>query len=139
MIGVNFPFMVRLAHHEREIRWLSNLHPFALSLSKGERMPAGYVLCRESPNMIGVNFASYGLARALMNSGDVIPADEPTGALDSKSGKEMMAVLHEPHVNGHTIILVTHDQQVAAHAERIIEISDGTIIRDQANPGLHTP
>ncbi|GFE58319.1 MacB family efflux pump subunit [Geobacter sp. AOG1] len=74
------------------------------------------------------------IARALMNGGDVILADEPTGALDSKSGKEMMAVLHELHANGHTIILVTHDQQVAAHAERIIEISDGTIVRDQANP-----
>jgi macrolide transport system ATP-binding/permease protein len=71
-----------------------------------------------------------------MNGGDVILADEPTGALDSKSGKEMMAVLHELHANGHTIILVTHDQQVAAHAERIIEISDGMIIRDQANQGF---
>ncbi|OGU17923.1 MAG: macrolide ABC transporter permease/ATP-binding protein MacB [Geobacteraceae bacterium GWC2_53_11] len=76
------------------------------------------------------------IARALMNGGDVILADEPTGALDSKSGKEMMAVLHELHANGHTIILVTHDQQVAAHAERIIEISDGMIIRDQANLGF---
>lgn len=74
------------------------------------------------------------VARALMNGGDVILADEPTGALDSKSGQEMMAVLHELHVNGHTIILVTHDQQVASHAERIIEISDGMIVRDQANP-----
>ncbi len=69
-----------------------------------------------------------------MNGGDVILADEPTGALDSKSGKEMMAVLHELHANGHTIILVTHDQQVASYAERIIEISDGMIIRDEANP-----
>jgi len=74
------------------------------------------------------------VARALMNGGDVILADEPTGALDSQSGREMMAVLHELHANGHTIILVTHDQQVAGHAERIIEISDGQIIRDQANP-----
>ncbi len=74
------------------------------------------------------------IARALMNGGDVILADEPTGALDSKSGKEMMAVLHELHANGHTIILVTHDQQVAAHAERIIEISDGVIVRDEVNP-----
>ncbi|MDY0391076.1 MAG: MacB family efflux pump subunit [Desulfobulbus oligotrophicus] len=73
------------------------------------------------------------VARALMNGGDVILADEPTGALDSQSGKEMMAVLHELHTNGHTIILVTHDQQVASHADRIIEISDGMIIRDEAN------
>ncbi|MFH1029182.1 MAG: MacB family efflux pump subunit [Pseudomonadota bacterium] len=74
------------------------------------------------------------IARALMNGGDVILADEPTGALDSKSGQEMMNVLHELHARGHTIILVTHDMQVANHAERIIEISDGEIVKDQANP-----
>jgi macrolide transport system ATP-binding/permease protein len=73
------------------------------------------------------------IARALMNGGDVILADEPTGALDKKSGEEMMAILHELHGRGHTIILVTHDLQVASHAERIIEISDGEIIRDQLN------
>ncbi|MFA7061616.1 MAG: ABC transporter permease, partial [Pedobacter sp.] len=72
--------------------------------------------------------------RALMNGGDVILADEPTGALDSKSGQEMMTVLHELHARGHTIILVTHDMQLANHAERIIEISDGEIIQDQRNP-----
>jgi macrolide transport system ATP-binding/permease protein len=91
--------------------------------------------CEYRPNQLsGGQQQRVSIARALMNGGDVILADEPTGALDSKSGKEMMAVLHELHANGHTIILVTHDQQVAAHAERIIEISDGTIIRDQANP-----
>ncbi|KAB0670206.1 MacB family efflux pump subunit [Oryzomonas sagensis] len=74
------------------------------------------------------------IARALMNGGDVILADEPTGALDSKSGQEMMNILHELHGRGHTIILVTHDMQVAGNAERIIEISDGEIIRDQPNP-----
>ena len=91
--------------------------------------------CEHRPNQLsGGQQQRVSIARALMNGGDVILADEPTGALDSKSGKEMMAVLHELHANGHTIILVTHDQQVAAHAERIIEISDGTIIRDEANP-----
>ena len=74
------------------------------------------------------------IARALMNGGDVILADEPTGALDSKSGQEMMNILLELHGLGHTIILVTHDMQVANNAERIIEISDGEIIRDQPNP-----
>ncbi|GFE62776.1 MacB family efflux pump subunit [Geobacter sp. AOG2] len=74
------------------------------------------------------------IARALMNGGDVILADEPTGALDSKSGQEMMNILQELHGRGHTIILVTHDMQVAGNAERIIEISDGEIIRDQPNP-----
>jgi len=91
--------------------------------------------CEHRPNQLsGGQQQRVSIARALMNGGDVILADEPTGALDSKSGKEMMTVLHELHANGHTIILVTHDQQVAAHAERIIEISDGMIVRDQANP-----
>ena len=91
--------------------------------------------CDYRPNQLsGGQQQRVSIARALMNGGDVILADEPTGALDSKSGKEMMAVLHELHANGHTIILVTHDQQVAAHADRIIEISDGMIIRDQSNP-----
>jgi macrolide transport system ATP-binding/permease protein len=91
--------------------------------------------CEYRPNQLsGGQQQRVSIARALMNGGDVILADEPTGALDSKSGKEMMAVLHELHANGHTIILVTHDQQVASYAERIIEISDGMIIRDQANP-----
>ena len=93
--------------------------------------------CDYRPNQLsGGQQQRVSIARALMNGGDVILADEPTGALDSKSGKEMMAVLHELHTNGHTIILVTHDQQVAAHADRIIEISDGMIIRDQSNPGF---
>ena len=90
--------------------------------------------CDYRPNQLsGGQQQRVSIARALMNGGDVILADEPTGALDSKSGKEMMAVLHELHANGHTIILVTHDQQVASHAERVIEISDGVIVRDQPN------
>ncbi|MFT4198822.1 MAG: MacB family efflux pump subunit [Pseudoxanthomonas sp.] len=74
------------------------------------------------------------IARALMNGGEVILADEPTGALDSRSGEEMLAILRELHGNGHTIIIVTHDMAVAQHAQRIIEIHDGSIIADRANP-----
>ncbi|CAL7960895.1 ABC-type tripartite efflux pump ATP binding/membrane subunit [Gammaproteobacteria bacterium] len=73
------------------------------------------------------------IARALMNGGDVILADEPTGALDSKSGQEIMNILHELHERGHTIILVTHNTGIANYAERIIEISDGEIINDRSN------
>ena len=76
------------------------------------------------------------IARALMNGGTVILADEPTGALDSKSGQEVMTILRELHGQGHTVILVTHDPLVAAHAERIIEIHDGEIVADRANPRL---
>jgi macrolide transport system ATP-binding/permease protein len=75
------------------------------------------------------------VARALMNGGEVILADEPTGALDSKSGKELMALLHELHADGHTIIIVTHDPLIAAQAQRTIEISDGVIIGDTRKQG----
>ncbi|MDR3088623.1 MAG: MacB family efflux pump subunit [Desulfobulbaceae bacterium] len=71
------------------------------------------------------------LARALINGGAVILADEPTGALDSASGSEVMAIFKQLHAEGHTVILVSHDMQMAAHAERIIEISDGRIIADR--------
>ena len=71
------------------------------------------------------------IARALVNGGEVILADEPTGALDSQSGQEVMRILRELHAEGHTVIIVTHDAQVAANANRIIEIRDGCIIDDR--------
>ncbi|MEN5210047.1 MacB family efflux pump subunit [Stenotrophomonas terrae] len=73
------------------------------------------------------------IARALMNGGEVILADEPTGALDSASGEEVMNILGELHAEGQTIIIVTHDMQVAEHAQRIIEIHDGVIVADRRN------
>ena len=91
--------------------------------------------CDHRPNQLsGGQQQRVSIARALINGGDVILADEPTGALDRKSGQEMMNILHELHGRGHTIILVTHDMQLANHAERIIEISDGQIVRDHENP-----
>ena len=77
------------------------------------------------------------IARALINGGEVILADEPTGALDSRCGQEVLAVLRGLHARGHTIILVTHDASVAAHAERIIELRDGRILDDR--PCVPTP
>ena len=70
------------------------------------------------------------IARALMNGGRIILADEPTGALDSRSGAEVMALLRELAGAGHTVILITHDREVAAQAEHVIEIHDGRITRD---------
>ena len=70
------------------------------------------------------------IARALMNGGDIILADEPTGALDSKSGEMVMEIIKNLHRQGHTIILVTHDASIAAQASRIIEIKDGEIVSD---------
>ncbi|MFV3292143.1 MacB family efflux pump subunit [Pseudomonas sp. NY11955] len=73
------------------------------------------------------------IARALMNGGHIILADEPTGALDSHSGTEVMALLDELASQGHVIILITHDREVAARAQRVIEIRDGLIISDSAS------
>ncbi|VWC36514.1 macrolide export ATP-binding/permease MacB [Burkholderia lata] len=73
------------------------------------------------------------IARALMNGGQVILADEPTGALDTKSGQDVIRILHELNALGHTIVIVTHDKAVARHAKRIIEISDGEIVADRPN------
>ncbi|MDZ7906144.1 MAG: MacB family efflux pump subunit [Cypionkella sp.] len=79
------------------------------------------------------------VARALMNGGEVILADEPTGALDSKSGADLIALLKDLNAKGHTIIVVTHDPNVASHAGRVIEISDGEIFKDTRQDGAGAP
>lgn len=76
------------------------------------------------------------IARALMNGGEIILADEPTGALDSKSGKKVMEILNQLHREGHTVILVTHDKEIANQANRIIEIKDGEIYSDSRKRDL---
>ena len=70
------------------------------------------------------------IARALMNGGQIILADEPTGALDSRSGAEVLALLEDLARQGHTVIVITHSAEVAAHAHRVIEIRDGLVVRD---------
>ena len=75
------------------------------------------------------------IARALMNGGEIILADEPTGALDSHSGREVMALLKELSAEGYTVILITHDSNVAEHAHRQIEIADGQIVSDPGPAG----
>lgn len=71
------------------------------------------------------------IARALVNEPEIILADEPTGNLDSASGKKVIDILHKLHrEEGHTIVLITHDKNIAKTAERIISISDGTIVWD---------
>ncbi|HUG76143.1 MAG TPA: MacB family efflux pump subunit [Burkholderiales bacterium] len=70
------------------------------------------------------------VARALMNGGRILLADEPTGALDSKSGAEVMALLKKLSAEGHTVIIITHAREVAEQASRVIEIADGRIVKD---------
>ena len=71
------------------------------------------------------------IARALVNNPSIVLADEPTGNLDSKTGVEIMAVFERLHQKGHTIILITHEHDVAKHAHRVIHILDGAVERDE--------
>jgi macrolide transport system ATP-binding/permease protein len=77
------------------------------------------------------------IARALVNNPPVILADEPTGALDSKSGEDVLALLKDLHAAGRTIILITHAENVAQHASRIVRLQDGQIIEDSAPHGVY--
>ena len=95
------------------------------------RLGLGDRLANRPGQLSGGQQQRVSIARALMNGGAVILADEPTGALDKASGEEVMRILQELHADGHTVILVTHDMSVAAHAERVIEISDGLIVADR--------
>ncbi|MBM3262200.1 MAG: ABC transporter ATP-binding protein [candidate division Zixibacteria bacterium] len=71
------------------------------------------------------------IARALVNDPSIILADEPTGNLDSKTGEEIMDIFDELNRNGHTIILVTHEETIAAHSRRVIRLRDGHIEKDE--------
>lgn len=89
---------------------------------------------KQKPNQLsGGQQQRVSIARSLMNGGEVILADEPTGALDSKNGAQVMELLNQLHKDGHTIIIVTHDLNIAKQANRVIEISDGEIIADYQN------
>ncbi|EKN3560859.1 TPA: MacB family efflux pump subunit [Yersinia enterocolitica] len=79
------------------------------------------------------------IARALMNGGEVILADEPTGALDTHSGTEVLNILKGLHQQGHTVVIVTHDMSIAEHAHRIIELRDGEVIADRQMPQPELP
>lgn len=78
------------------------------------------------------------IARALVNKPAIILADEPTGNLDSKTSVEIMGLFEEIHKNGNTIILVTHEEDIALHAHRIVRLKDGLVESDQPNPKITT-
>ncbi len=78
------------------------------------------------------------IARALVNKPSIILADEPTGNLDSKTSVEIMGLIEEIHKAGNTIILVTHEEDIARHAHRIIRLSDGLISTDEVNNEIRT-
>ncbi|TKX32009.1 ABC transporter permease [Campylobacter estrildidarum] len=90
----------------------------------------GHKLSSKPNELSGGQQQRVSIARALMNGGELILADEPTGALDSKSGIMVLEILQELNKQGHTIVLVTHDPKIAEQAKRVIEIKDGEILSD---------
>lgn len=104
-----------------------------------DRLGLGERLHHKPNELSGGQQQRVSIARALMNGGQIILADEPTGALDSASGAEMLRLLNELNAAGHTIILVTHDAHVAGHARRVIELRDGKVVADNGTPTGHVP
>ncbi len=109
-----------LTHKQRVVR----AEQLLTSLGLGDRLD-------HKPNQLsGGQQQRVSIARALMNGGAVILADEPTGALDSKSGEDVMTLLHDLNARGHTVLLITHDAKVAQRANRVVEFRDGVIVAD---------
>ena len=110
----------RLDVEEREERAIAAL----VSVGLGERLD-------HRPNQLsGGQQQRVAIARALVNEPPLILADEPTGNLDSRSSEEIMALIHDLHAQGVTILMVTHEPDIAAHAERVICLHDGQIVSD---------
>jgi len=112
-----------LNHNDRRMRGEALL----TSLGLGDRLD------HRPTQLSGGQQQRVSIARAMMNGGKVILADEPTGALDTQSGIEVMALLESLARDGHTVILITHDNEVASHADRVIEFRDGEIINDSGH------
>ncbi len=109
-----------LSKHERRAQALKLLDKLGLA-DRADHRPG---------ELSGGQAQRVAIARALVNDAPVILADEPTGALDSQSGRDVLALLEELNAEGRTVILITHDPGIAAHAHRIIELRDGRIVAD---------
>ena len=99
-----------------------------------ERVGLGERMMHRPSEMSGGQRQRVAVARALVTEPSILLADEPTGNLDSVTGEEIMRLFDELHGSGHTILVVTHEADIAGHAERIIHLHDGHIAEDYANP-----
>ena len=100
-----------------------------------ERVGLGERMNHLPAEMSGGQQQRVAVARAIAAKPRVILADDPTGNLDTKSTKEVMAILHELKDEGRTVIVITHDNEIAEEAERVIRIRDGKVVEDYINPG----
>ena len=104
-----------------------------LSLSALEKVGLGHRIDHKPAEMSGGQQQRVAIARAIAQAPPIILADEPTGNLDSNSTKEIMQILRELHSQGRTVILITHDNDIADQADRVIRISDGKIVDDMTH------
>ncbi|MCL2896325.1 MacB family efflux pump subunit [Brenneria tiliae] len=139
----NFGFIFQRYHLLGDLSALGNVEVPAIYAGKARqarrqraaellgRLGLGERLNYRPSQLSGGQQQRVSIARALMNGGSVILADEPTGALDTHSGNDVLGILNDLHAQGHTVVIVTHDMQIAEFAQRIIEIRDGEIIADR--------
>ena len=106
-----------------------------LAVASLEKVGLGHRLDHKPSQMSGGQQQRVAIARAIAAAPPLILADEPTGNLDSASSKEILQILKQMHASGRTVILITHDNEIAAQAKRIIHIRDGKIDSDTINEG----
>ena len=95
-----------------------------------QKVGLGNQLHKHPTEMSGGQMQRVAIARALVNDPDILLADEPTGALDSHTGREVLGMLQQLHEEGHTVVLITHDNSIAVQADRIIRLEDGRVVYD---------
>ena len=95
-----------------------------------QKVGLGNQLHKHPSEMSGGQMQRVAIARALVNNPDILLADEPTGALDSHTGREVLGLLQQLHQQGHTVVLITHDNSIAVQADRIIRLEDGQVVYD---------
>ena len=95
-----------------------------------QKVGLGNQLHKHPSEMSGGQMQRVAIARALVNNPDILLADEPTGALDSHTGREVLGLLQQLHKQGHTVVLITHDNSIAVQADRIIRLEDGQVVYD---------
>ena len=109
-----------------------------MAMSALEQVGLGDRVSHKPNELSGGQKQRVAVARALVNKPSIILADEPTGNLDSKTSEEIMGLFEEIHKQGNTIILVTHEEDIALHAHRVVRLKDGLVESDKKNENIIT-